>query len=164
MINLLAKVLCIYRTRLWCFRYKVVINAISIIFQPSNIQFNRSSLYAYFWWGMKRHHINDLEWESADFRGLNIRNLTLTQKRKEFCNRKISTLWVFICHQADVHTFQYILYITIDIEIHEKSMNVYKWLSFSEKKTFFVFYLYCARSSWNPVLMLLCCGSFFWHI
>ena len=48
MINLLAKVLCIYRTRL-CFRYKVVINAISIVFQPSNIQFNRSNLCAYFW-------------------------------------------------------------------------------------------------------------------
>ena len=55
--------------------------------------------------GMKRHHINDLEWESADFRGLNIRNLTLTQEEKAFCNRKISYSLSFICHQADVQRF-----------------------------------------------------------
>jgi len=38
--------------------------------------------------GMKRHHINDLEWESADFRGLNIRNLTLTKKGRNFATAK----------------------------------------------------------------------------
>ena len=67
MINLLAKVLCITGLGYDVSDIRWSLTLFLYIFQPSNIQFNRSSLYAYFWWGRKRHHNNDFGWKSADF-------------------------------------------------------------------------------------------------